>query len=178
VGGESYPVERVHVRGGERVVYHVNASGRVDFADIAATERTPAELFGNVLQWTERLSPDEVKQRLARSRVAVGAIKDLLPLEYGTSNRVLQLEIAGSEGNATIRGHQVRSALGLKESLFAIERERDEMNRITAFVFTGRGWGHGVGLCQMGAYALAKSGYSSLRILQKYYRGVKVQKVY
>ena len=63
-------------------------------------------------------------------------------------------------------------------SLFVVERERDEQNRITAFVFTGRGWGHGVGLCQTGAYALAQTGYSSLRILQKYYTTVRVQKIY
>jgi len=47
-----------------------------------------------------------------------------------------------------------------------------------AFVFTGRGWGHGVGMCQVGAYGLAKEGYSFSAILQKYYTGIKLQKMY
>jgi stage II sporulation protein D len=49
---------------------------------------------------------------------------------------------------------------------------------VVAFLFTGRGWGHGVGMCQTGAYGLAKEGYSYTAILQKYYTGVKLQKMY
>ena len=77
-----------------------------------------------------------------------------------------------------MHSYQIRNALGLKENLFVIDRERDERGRVTAFVFTGRGWGHGVGMCQTGAYGLAKEGYSFTAILQKYYTGVKVQKMY
>src|SRR5256885_4384660 len=51
-----------------------------------------------------------------------------------------------------------RSALGLHEQLFVIDRLYNANNRVTGFVFTGRGWGHGVGMCQFGAYGLAKQG--------------------
>ncbi|HEV8483598.1 MAG TPA: SpoIID/LytB domain-containing protein [Blastocatellia bacterium] len=178
LGGESYAADRIPLRGGERVKYHVNSGGRIDFLEAEASAAAPNDMSANTAQWRERLSVDEVKRRLARFRFAVGEVEDLIPVEYGASNRVVEMKIVGSDRSPTLRGQQVRSALGLKESLFVIERERDESDRITAFVFTGRGWGHGVGLCQTGAYALAKVGYSYLRILQKYYTGVRVQKVY
>jgi stage II sporulation protein D len=91
---------------------------------------------------------------------------------------VLEVEIVGDEGRARLRGPQIRNGLGLRENLFVVDRELDSHGRVTAFVFTGRGWGHGVGLCQVGAYGLAKDGYSYTAILQKYYTGVKVQKMY
>jgi stage II sporulation protein D len=91
---------------------------------------------------------------------------------------VIEIEVAGYDGTARLRGPQLRSILGLKENLFVVDREYDPRGRVIGFVFTGRGWGHGVGMCQVGAYGLARDGYSYTQILQKYYTGVKVQKVY
>jgi stage II sporulation protein D len=113
-----------------------------------------------------------------RSRISVGEIEELLAVVRGQSNRVLELEVVGTEGRSRLKGSRVRSALGLKESLFIVEPERDEQGHITNFVFTGRGWGHGVGMCQTGAYGLARDGYSYKAIIQKYYTGVKLQKMY
>ena len=59
-----------------------------------------------------------------------------------------------------------------------VEKEYDNNRQVKLFHFDGRGWGHGVGMCQHGAYELAKDGYSYTSILQKYYTGVEVQKVY
>jgi peptidoglycan hydrolase-like amidase len=177
LGDESYAVARIPIRGGERIVYHVNSAGRVDFLEVELSEAAANSLSASG-EWRERLTTDEVKRRLARFRISVGEVEDLLPLEYGASNRVIEMKVVGSEKSQLVRGHHVRSALGLKESLFAIDRERDESDRIQAFIFTGRGWGHGVGLCQIGSVALAKSGYSYHRIIQKYYTGVKIQRIY
>ena len=94
------------------------------------------------------------------------------------SNRVIELEVIGTEGRAVLRNSQVRTALNLKESLFVVDREEDAGGRAAAFIFTGRGWGHGVGLCQTGAYGLARAGYSYAAILQKYYTGVKLHRAY
>ena len=96
----------------------------------------------------------------------------------GASGRVIELDVVSGERHTRLRGYQIRSALGLKENLFVIDVERDERGRAQTFVFTGRGWGHGVGLCQTGAYGLAKEGYSYTAILQKYYTGVRMKKVY
>jgi len=179
IGGESYAVDRLTLVGGERVSYHLNGAGRIDFLEAEMSERGAAsDRFSNVGRWKERVAADELKRRLSRSRVAVGDIEDLVATVRGKSNRVKELEIIGSQGRSSLTGSRVRSALGLRETLFVVEPERDERGRIAAFIFTGRGWGHGVGMCQTGAYGLAKEGYSYRAIIQKYYTGVRLQKGY
>jgi stage II sporulation protein D len=179
IAGESYAVDHLTLIGGERVKYHLNAAGRVDFLEAAPSERgASSDRFSSVAQWRERVTTEEMRRRLSRSRVNVGDIEEIVPVTFGTSNRVLELDVVGPEGRSRLRGPQIRNTLGLKENLFVVDRELDSRGRVTAFVFTGRGWGHGVGMCQTGAYGLAKEGYSYTAILQKYYTGVRVQKVY
>jgi stage II sporulation protein D len=175
----SFAVDRLTLVGGERVTYHVNAAGRVDFLEAEISDRGAAsDRLSGQAQWRERVTTEELRRRLARYRVAVGEIENLAPITYGDSNRVLEIEVIGADGRSRLRGFQIRNALGLKENLFVIDRETDDEGRAVAFVFTGRGWGHGVGMCQTGAAGLAKDGYSYTSILQKYYTNVKVQKMY
>lgn len=179
IGGESYAVDRLAFVGGERVSYHINGAGRIDFLEAEVSERgASSDRFSNVGRWRERIPANELRRRLVRSRISVGEIEELLAVVRGQSNRVLELEVVGTEGRSRLKGSRVRSALGLKESLFIVEPERDEHGHITSFVFTGRGWGHGVGMCQTGAYGLAREGYSYTAIIQKYYTGVRLQKMY
>ena len=70
------------------------------------------------------------------------------------------------------------TALGLREQLFVIERKLDDAGRVTGFAFIGRGWGHGVGMCQVGAYGLARQGLSSEQILKAYYTGIELTRMY
>jgi stage II sporulation protein D len=91
---------------------------------------------------------------------------------------VTDLEIIGTNGTAHVRGGRIRSALGLREQLFVIDREYDDDGRVAEFVFTGRGWGHGVGMCQVGAYGLAKQGWSAEQILKAYYTGIELTRIY
>ncbi|HKS39529.1 MAG TPA: hypothetical protein VJX74_02870 [Blastocatellia bacterium] len=178
-GDESYPVTRLTLIGGERITFHLNAAGRVDFLEAAVAEHSASsDRYSSVAQWQERVTAEEVERRLARARINVGRIESLTPVAFSESNRVTEMEITGYGGSARLHGPQIRSALGLKENLFVVDREMDASGHITAFVFTGRGWGHGVGMCQTGAYGLAKEGYSYTAILQKYYTGVKVRKAY
>ncbi|HEX5732352.1 MAG TPA: SpoIID/LytB domain-containing protein [Blastocatellia bacterium] len=175
----SFAVDRLTLVGGERVTYHVNAAGRVDFLEAEISDRGAAsDRLSGLAQWRERITVDELRRRLGRYRVSVGELESLAPITYGESNRVLEIEIIGAEGRARLRGFQIRNALGLKENLFVIDREMDEQGRAVAFVFTGRGWGHGVGMCQTGAAGLAREGYSYTSILQKYYTNVKIQRLY
>jgi stage II sporulation protein D len=179
LGGESYRVDRLTIIGGERISFHVNEAGRVDFLEAEPSESgASSDRFSSTSRWQERVTLSELKERLARARVSVGDIEDLAPVVYGPSNRVLELEVTGSRAGTRLRGQQIRNALGLKENLFVIDKERDEEGRVVAFVFTGKGWGHGVGMCQNGAFGLAKEGYSYPEILQKYYTGIKLQKAY
>ena len=178
LGGQSYQVDRLNIIGGERAVYHLNAKGKVDFLEASTSDRSAAsDRFSSVAQWQERISAEDLQQRLMRAGVDVGRLEGIEPVSFSSSNRVNELEITGEDGRARLRRSQIRS-LGLKEYLFVVDRETDERGRTVAFVFTGRGWGHGVGMCQTGAYGLAREGYSHTAILQRYYTGVKLRKLY
>ena len=96
----------------------------------------------------------------------------------GSSRRAIDLAVIGTDGTAHVRGGRIRSALGLREQLFIIDRRYDGNGRVTSFVFTGRGWGHGVGMCQVGAYGLAKQGLSYAQILKTYYSGIELTRLY
>jgi stage II sporulation protein D len=119
-----------------------------------------------------------VLSRLSRSIPEVGTLLDLRVRRRGVSGRVLDLEVVGTAGATHVRGGRIRSALGLREQLFVIDRTFDESGRVSKFTFTGRGWGHGVGMCQVGAYGLARAGLSYEKILKHFYTGVSLTKLY
>lgn len=179
MGGESHQVDRLTIIGGERVAYHLNAKGQVDFLEASISDRSASsDRFSSVSQWQERIPIDELQRRLARAHINVGRLEKIEPVTFSSSNRVTEVEVKGDESRARLRRPQIRAALGLKEYLFVVDRETDARGQVVAFVFTGRGWGHGVGMCQTGAYGLAREGYSYTAILQKYYTGVKLHKMY
>ncbi|MCI0490025.1 MAG: SpoIID/LytB domain-containing protein [Blastocatellia bacterium] len=179
LGNQSYAVASLALIGGERVTYHLDKDGRVDFLEAELAERgASSDRMSTAARWQERISAQELQRKLARAGARVGEIGDIEPVRFGASNRVIEMDVIGKEGRWQLRGYKIRSALGLKEALFVIDRERDERGRITTFIFTGRGWGHGVGMCQTGAYGLAKEGYSYKDILKKYYTGIKVREMY
>lgn len=179
VGGESYAVDRLTLIGGERVAFHLNGSGRVDFLEASISERGASiDAIANVAPWQERVTIEELQQRLARGHINVGRPEHIEPAVFSASTRITEVELSGTDGHARLRIPQIRGALGLKEHLFSVDREIDGRGRLVAFVFTGRGSGHGVGMCQAGAYRMAKEGYSYTAILRKYYTGIEIQKTY
>jgi stage II sporulation protein D len=178
-GGDLYQTKSVAMVGGEPVVLHVSARGEVDYLQVSpATNGAAADRFSSLTNWLAQLSLRSVQIRLARSIRGIGAITDLRIAKQGTSRRVIDLEVIGTQGIAHIRGGRIRSALGLKEQLFVIDRTYDENNRVASFTFTGRGWGHGVGMCQFGAYGLAKQGLNVEQILKTYYTGIELTQLY
>ena len=120
----------------------------------------------------------QVEARLARAARGIGAIADLRVASRGSSQRAIDLEIVGAQGTAHVRGGRIRSALGLREQLFVIDRQYDTEGRVIGFIFTGRGWGHGVGMCQVGAYGMAKQGFTYEQILKAYYTGIELTRLY
>ena len=178
--GESlYPVRAVSLVGGEPVTYHTDARGAVDYLEVRpAPNGAASDRFSPFANWTTNLSATEVGHRLARSAGHVGAITDLRVVARGVSRRALDLEVVGTSGTAHVRGGRIRTALGLREQLFVIDRRYDEGGRVVGFTFTGRGWGHGVGMCQVGAYGLARAGWSYDKILRHYYTGIELTKLY
>ena len=178
--GESlYQMKSVTLIGGEAVIFHVSSKGEVDYLEIKpATDGASAERFSPFTNWTTELSLGQVQARLARSARGIGAITDLRVVKRGSSRRATDLEVIGTQGTAHVRGGRIRSALGLREQLFVIDRVYGANDRVTGFVFVGRGWGHGVGMCQYGAYGLAKQGLNVEQILKTYYTGIDLTKLY
>ncbi len=179
IGEGVFPVRSVVVVGGEPVSFHVSATGAVDYLEVRpAPNGASAERFSPFTNWTTELSLGQIQARLARSARGIGPIIDLRVALRGSSRRAIDLEVVGSQGTAHVRGGKIRSRLGLREQLFVIDREYFAEGRVTAFVFTGRGWGHGVGMCQVGAYGLARQGWTSEQILKAYYSGIELTRLY
>ena len=107
----------------------------------------------------------------------IGTLYDVNIKQKGYSRRATEIEIIGSNGVKTLKGGKIRSALRLREQLFVINK-RYSGDRVTSYTFTGRGWGHGVGMCQYGAYGLGKMGVKYDDIIRHYYTGADVVKAY
>ena len=127
--------------------------------------------------WYVRKSKERLEERI-KQYYPIGRLIDLIPKSRGESNRVIELVIKGSETQAIVKGLRIRRVLGLKETLFVMEKEFDENGELSHVLFTGRGWGHGVGLCQVGAFGMARAGAGYKEILKKYYKGIKITKLY
>ena len=178
-GDSLFQMKSLALVGGEPVLFHVNSKGEVDYLEVRpAANGASADRFSSLTNWTAELSLSAVQARLGRSVRGVGAITDLRVAARGSSRRVIDLEVIGTQGVGHVRGGRIRSALGLKEQLFVIDRVYNDNDRVAGFIFTGRGWGHGVGMCQFGAYGLAKQGLTVEQILKTYYTGIELTKMY
>ena len=128
-------------------------------------------------RWTESRTAGELSA-LMREKLDIdfGDILDLVPVERGNSGRIIRLLVKGSRQSLTIGKELViRKALPpthLYSSAFVVEKEGD------TFTFHGAGWGHGVGLCQIGAAVMSAQGYGYRDILQHYFKGSEITKIY
>lgn len=178
-GEQFYPIRETALVGGENVNFQIDASGAVIYLEIKPAETTvTAEKTSPFTFWNENLSPSAVQSRLSRYVRGLGSLIDVKVARQGFSRRAVDLEIVASNGTFHLQGGKIRSALRLKEQLFVINKRYDASGRATSYSFTGRGWGHGVGMCQYGAYGLAKMGVKYDAILKHYYTGIELTKAY
>ncbi|HEY8148392.1 MAG TPA: SpoIID/LytB domain-containing protein [Vicinamibacteria bacterium] len=162
---------------GDKVTF-VAQGGRITFLEAQQSLLgASADRSSKYYRWEVRMTPDEVSKAIARYGT-VGHVRDVVPKRFGVSGRVIEAAVVGSDGELILDGLRVRWGLGLRENLFVIDRERDPAGNVTRFVFTGKGWGHGVGLCQVGSFGMAQAGSTFDRILQHYYTGIRLRKEY
>jgi len=128
-------------------------------------------------RWDIRISREDLQERI-NQYYPIGKLIDLVPQKRGASKRVIELSIIGQESQVRVKGLKIRQVLNLRDNLFVVDKELDVDGRVTHFVFSGKGWGHGVGLCQVGAYRMAQKGATYGEILKKYYKGIKFEKIY
>jgi stage II sporulation protein D len=177
-GGSMYSVREATLVGGEAVAFQTDATGAVSYLEIKPTDLpTTAESMSPHTLWNVTLSASAVQARLSRYVRGIGTLYDVNVKQRGYSRRAIELEIVGSNGVKSLKGGKIRSALRLKEQLFVINK-RYSGSAVASYTFTGRGWGHGVGMCQYGAYGLAKMGVKYDEILKHYYTGIELAKAY
>ena len=124
-------------------------------------------------RWTVEYGRNELAELIeSRSGVKVGRILSVTPLERGGSGRISRLKIEGEEKTFIVgKELEIRRILSdshLKSSAFDVEMTDEKV------ILHGSGWGHGVGLCQIGAAVMASEGYDYRQILEHYYPGTKI----
>ena len=134
-------------------------------------------------RWTQIYSQAEVKQLLEEKlEVQFGNIIDLIPMERGKSGRIYRLKIIGTQRTLIIgKELEIRRALSkshLYSSAFVVEKVDIKDGVPQQFIIKGAGWGHGVGLCQIGAAMMGVQGYRYDEILLHYYKSAEITKAY
>ena len=126
-------------------------------------------------RWELKIKVEEVAKILRENGYSVGKIYRIRPGSRDEGGRVREICVEYRGGKRYIKGTELRRLIGpdrLKSTLFTVKRWADY------FIFTGRGWGHGVGMCQWGAKEMAERGYNTREILQFYYPGTRIEKIY
>lgn len=138
----------------------------------------------NFYRWKETLSQEKLQQLIAdKLKMDLGAILDMKAVERGKSGRISKLQIIGTEKTFTIgKELEIRRTLSdshLLSSAFVVDKyDKDEQGVPQRFELIGAGWGHGVGLCQIGAAVMGEQGYQYDAILLHYYQGAEIKKLY
>ena len=131
-------------------------------------------------RWQVRYTQEELAGLIrTRTKTDYGDILDLVPIQRGKSGRITLLKIVGSKHTMCIgKELEIRrtlSATHLFSSAFVVDKEMGKKGVPTAFTLTGAGWGHGVGLCQIGAAVMGERGYSYDTILLHYFKGADIK---
>ena len=171
----SYPAKSVPLALGDRVQYHLGPDGAIDLLRLITNPRGVSDdRYSSLYRWEERRTRSEL-EALVRQRVDVGTLIDIEPTRRGVSGRVVEVRLKGSRGEFFLRGFRIRTAFGIRENLFTVDRVRGNDGKVEAFIFSGKGWGHGVGLCQVGSYGMAVRGKKYDEILRHYYSGIELK---
>ncbi|MCJ7618195.1 MAG: SpoIID/LytB domain-containing protein [Desulfobacterales bacterium] len=152
---------------------HTEDSKNVWTADIPYLKGVPDRFSEKISTsgWELFLSYDSAKDRLNRYGLNIGKIKKLNPAGNSRSGRTLKVLVVSDKGTSELTSNNFRIKIGatsLKSALFQIKPDAHGV------LLKGKGYGHGVGMSQWGAYGMAQAGYSYQDILKHYYRGIKI----
>jgi SpoIID/LytB domain protein len=134
-------------------------------------------------RWKVEYTREEMEDILReKSGFDFGTLMEITPLRRGPSGRISRLKIVGSK-RAMVVGKELEirrwlSRSHLYSSAFIVTMEGSSRGKADRFIFHGAGWGHGVGLCQIGAAVMANKGFSAEQILMHYFPGVESRKLY
>jgi len=173
------PVESMKIIGNEKTNFHFGPHQNIDFMEVELNSEGAAnDRYSPAATWDVTLSRPDVAEKLRSLAGNIGVFRDMKPSRIGNSGRVVQLQVIGSRSSVVLNGYRVRGALGLQDTLYTLTRRQNPDGTIAEFTFHGRGFGHGIGLCQVGAAGMAKAGKSYEEILKTYYQGIEIGKAY
>lgn len=176
IGDERLAMREGSWIGGELVDFRAEGTAipilvyRINFANPAA------DRYSRLALWQAHKTKAELDT--AFRGLNIGEFTDMRVVQRGPCERLVSTEIAGSTGRRTVPALRLRTLLGLRDSLFSYDIERNAAGAVIGASFFGRGWGHGVGMCQVGAFGMALDGATYEEILKKYYRGIELRKLY
>ena len=176
IGDERIPLREGSWIGGELIDFRAEGTTipmlvyRINFANPAA------DRYSRLAVWQVRKTKAELDA--AFRGLNIGEFTDMRVLHRGASERPIATEVIGSSGRATVPALRLRTLLALRDSLMSYDIERNAAGGVVGATFFGRGWGHGVGMCQVGAYGMALDGATYEEILKKYYKGIELRRLY
>ncbi len=136
--------------------------------DGAAFDRTSS--FSN---WTRSYRADELVPAINR-RNPIRELVDIRPLVVDASQRVAEMEVTAEGGRTfVLKGLPIRWSLNVPDNLFVYDKTKDP-DGVDRYTFFGKGWGHGTGMCQVGAYGMAFRGWTYDQILKHFYTGIEI----
>jgi stage II sporulation protein D len=162
--------------------YHAACGGHTeDAADLwsfnhSALRGVPCSYcpFYPVYLWQASIRGEEIRRALARWGYQIGEVEAIVPLQRSKTHRILSLEIQHTLGRTAMEGKRFRQCIGydlIRSTNFTVKRENG------GFAFQGKGWGHGVGLCQWGAKGMADRAFTYEEILEYYYPGTHLSRI-
>lgn len=140
------------------------------------------EFSNHLFRWKLKYSREELEE-IIRQKTGedIGELQDILPLERGESGRLIYINIVGSKKTLKVGKElairRVLSKSHVYSSCFYVDKTVKD-GKVKAFTLVGAGWGHGVGLCQVGATIMAEKGFSYADILAHYYKQSELKKLY
>jgi len=145
-----------------------------------------AELYSteNLFRWTVTYSREKIEELLLKKmNIKLGELKDIVPVSRGASGRLIYVDFVGTDRTVRVgkelKIRRVLSDSHLYSSCFYVEKVMThDGSHVKDFILKGAGWGHGVGLCQVGATVMALQNYSYQDILKHYFQNIEIVKLY
>jgi stage II sporulation protein D len=166
-------LDRVPVMLGDRASLLQTKQGPAAFVVQANVDGASFDRTSSFANWTRSYRADELVTSINR-RNPIQQLVDLRPITIDASHRIAEMEVTAEGGRKfMLRGLPVRWSLNVPDNLFVYDKTKDA-DGVDRYTFFGKGWGHGTGFCQVGAYGMAFRGWKAEQILKNFYTGVEL----
>jgi stage II sporulation protein D len=172
IGDTFFPAPRLRLRAGDRVRWFKDGGRLLAFWVELDPDGPTYERESAWTEWVRRVGSRELARRMS-GRVAGNEVREVTVTQRSGTGRAIEMRVRTDLAEATFRRFELRQAVEMPEMLFSVTKV-DGAGDQKDFLFLGRGWGHGVGMCQNGAFGMALAGQTYDGILRHYYSGIEI----